>query len=68
MNVQSVHSDHSAHTVEAANTSSPPAPPTRAPSETTQHVDTVHATTPAANTALFQNAHTPTGTRVDTHR
>jgi hypothetical protein len=36
--------------------------------EATQHVDAVHAAPQPASSTLFQNAHTPTGTRVDATR
>jgi hypothetical protein len=65
MNTQPVHSTHSN---DAVTTASPPKPPTRVADEATQHVDSVHAAAQTASSNLFQNAHTPTGTRVDTHK
>ncbi|HTZ56436.1 MAG TPA: PE-PPE domain-containing protein [Candidatus Acidoferrum sp.] len=35
--------------------------------EAAQDVDTVHAVAPNANVVEFQNAHTQTGSRIDTH-
>ncbi len=65
MNVQSV---HSAHTIDFGATSYPPAPPTHETAgETAQDVEHIHALAPAANPAVFQNAHTPTGSRIDKH-
>lgn len=66
MNVQSV---HSAHKIDPGGNSYPPTPrPTREAGEAAQDVDTVHQLAPAANIVVFQNAHTPTGSRVDTHK
>jgi hypothetical protein len=64
MNVQSV---HAAHTIDFGGASHPPAPPTHGAGEASQDVNTVHAIAPAANVTVFQNAHTPTGSRVDKH-
>jgi hypothetical protein len=67
MNTQPVHSAHSPQSIEAA-AASPPTPPKRVADEATQHVDAVHAAAQTASSTLFQNAHTPTGTRVDIHK
>jgi hypothetical protein len=61
MHVQPVHPTHSN---EAATVVSPPTP-TRVADEASVHTDAV---APTASNALFQNAHTPTGTRIDAHK
>jgi hypothetical protein len=64
MHVQTVHPNHSTHSSEATATTTPPTL-TRAVDAASVHVDAV---APTASNALFQNAHTPTGTRVDAHQ
>jgi hypothetical protein len=64
MNVHSVHTAQSTH---FSGSPIPPAQPSVATGEASQDVATVHAPASAANAALFQNAHTPTGSRVDKH-
>ncbi|MGB8797743.1 MAG: hypothetical protein WCC70_09350 [Candidatus Aquilonibacter sp.] len=68
MNTQPVHSAHSTQATEAAAATSPPKTLTRAADDAALHANDVHATAKAASSSLFQNAHTPTGTRVDTTR
>jgi hypothetical protein len=68
MNVQQVHSDHSAQKIDVGASSHPPAAPARVADEAQQNTSTAHPVAPTANTTLFQNAHTPTGSRVDTHK